>query len=559
MFGDSSRCAVLSVLSVTASAALISIAGCSSGSASGNGNSNMPVAAAPSFSLAGGSYNGPQTLTITDSTPNAVIYYTTNGSTPTASSAQYAGALSIASTETIEAVAVASGYSESAVASATYSITAVTSAAGDWTWMSGSSSANALGIYGTSGVAAASNVPAAREGAMSWTDGSGNLWLFGGQNSSNLPFNDLWRYNPTSGLWTWVSGSNAPGPSGVYGTQGIAAAGNVPAPRYGGVAWTDSSGNLWMFGGASNTPNGFYNDLWMFNPQTSFWTWVSGSSTADYSGSYGVQGVPSASNVPGARNDPVNWIDGSGNLWLFGGGGYGSNGFGGLNDLWKFNTSTRQWTWVSGSSTVNQTGVYGTQGTASAGNVPGARGWSSSWIDSSNNLWLFGGWASYGTDPFLNDLWEFNIASSQWTWVSGSSAGNAVGVYGTQGVPAASNVPGSRMQAATWVDATGNLWLFGGDVYVPPTPTNSESALPNDLWKFSPTNGEWTWMSGTSAFRGVPVYGTQGSPAAANIPGGRQLAVPWVDSSGDLWLFGGSGITGASTGGELNDLWRFQP
>ena len=49
--------------------------------------------------------------------------------------------------------------------------------------------------------------------------------------------------------FTWVGGSNTPGASGVYGTQGVAAATNVPRARDGGVTWTDSSGNLWLFGG----------------------------------------------------------------------------------------------------------------------------------------------------------------------------------------------------------------------------------------------------------------------------------------------------------------------
>jgi hypothetical protein len=54
------------------------------------------------------------------------------------------------------------------------------------------------------------------------------------------------------------------------------------------------------------------------------------------------------------------------------------------------------WTWVSvsGSNLVNQPMVYGTQGVADPAdpaNIPSARRYSVSWIDSSDNLWLFGG------------------------------------------------------------------------------------------------------------------------------------------------------------------------
>ena len=48
-------------------------------------------------------------------------------------------------------------------------------------------------------------------------------------------------------------------------------------------------------------------------------------------------------------------------------------------------------TWISGSNSINQYGIYGTQGIASSSNIPGSRAASISWIDSNNNFWLFGG------------------------------------------------------------------------------------------------------------------------------------------------------------------------
>jgi hypothetical protein len=80
------------------------------------------VAATPTFSLAAGSYTGTQSVTLSDATSGATIYYTTNGTTPTTSSTKYAAAISVPATETIEAIAVASGLTNSAVASATYTI-----------------------------------------------------------------------------------------------------------------------------------------------------------------------------------------------------------------------------------------------------------------------------------------------------------------------------------------------------------------------------------------------------------------------------------------------------
>jgi hypothetical protein len=83
---------------------------------------NYPATPAPVFSLASGSYSGTQSLTITDSSTGAIIYYTTDGTTPTTSSTVYTGPIIVSSTETIEAIALATEYSSSAVTTAAYTI-----------------------------------------------------------------------------------------------------------------------------------------------------------------------------------------------------------------------------------------------------------------------------------------------------------------------------------------------------------------------------------------------------------------------------------------------------
>ena len=55
-----------------------------------------------------------------------------------------------------------------------------------WTWMSGSDEPAGYGVYGTRGIAAPGNVPGARSGSVSWTDASGNLWLFGGIGNATI-------------------------------------------------------------------------------------------------------------------------------------------------------------------------------------------------------------------------------------------------------------------------------------------------------------------------------------------------------------------------------------
>lgn len=82
---------------------------------------NIAVAI-PSFSPAAGAYGPTQSVSLSSLTAGAKIYYTTNGSTPTTGSTLYSGPISVASSETIKAIAVTTGTHNSAVASAAYVI-----------------------------------------------------------------------------------------------------------------------------------------------------------------------------------------------------------------------------------------------------------------------------------------------------------------------------------------------------------------------------------------------------------------------------------------------------
>ena len=83
--------------------------------------STIPTVATPTFSPAPGPYNPGQVVTLSDTTTGAVIHCTTDGSTPTAGS-PVCTTLTLETTTTIQAIAVASGYNNSAVASGTYII-----------------------------------------------------------------------------------------------------------------------------------------------------------------------------------------------------------------------------------------------------------------------------------------------------------------------------------------------------------------------------------------------------------------------------------------------------
>jgi N-acetylneuraminic acid mutarotase len=485
----------------------------------------------------------------------------------------------------------------------------------EWTWMSGSSAVGQSGIYNMQGSFTVGSMPGSRVGTVSWTDANGNLWIFGGggydANGNFGYLNDLWEFNPSLNAWAWIGGSSTvpavnKGEPGTYGSIGIAAAGNIPAGRSGASGWTDANGNFFLFGGAGddvnyavNSNGNNLNDLWMYSPTSGDWMWLGGNapsiSTPAFPGDYGTPGNFNSGAYPGSLNFAAAVTDVKGNFWLFG--GYGSDltgAYGDLNDLWEYNPTTMEWAWISGSTTVESGGNYGSLRTPASGNLPCSRDSAVMWADNLGNLWLFGG---FGYPPngegYLNDLWEFNPTTGNWVWMAGndtmgivippSGSGNApgsgwVGIYGNSGAAATGNNPGSRILSSGWTDSSGNLWLFGGQGF-DSAGTNGNL---NDLWEFSPMTDEWAWMGGSDLANQPGVYQTSAGSASSGraavsgganfvvdakpatttaaryTPGARQKAMSWKDQKGNLWLMAGSGLDSKGNTGYLNDLWKYE-
>ena len=87
-----------------------------------------PVVATPTFSPAAGTFTTAQTVTIATTTSGSAIYYTTDGTTPTTSSSLYSGPLTVSATTTVKALATHSGYTNSSVGVATYTISGTSGA-----------------------------------------------------------------------------------------------------------------------------------------------------------------------------------------------------------------------------------------------------------------------------------------------------------------------------------------------------------------------------------------------------------------------------------------------
>ncbi|MBO6587068.1 MAG: T9SS type A sorting domain-containing protein [Gracilimonas sp.] len=426
-----------------------------------------------------------------------------------------------------------------------------------WVWQSGSDEIEQFGVYGTKGVASVSNVPGAREYAISWVGPDGDLWLMGGEgadiNGDNGHLNDLWRYDIPSDEWTWVSGADTVDQVGIYGTKGVASNSNVPGARKGAISWTGPNGNLWLMGGYGYDVNGDLgqlNDMWHYDLSSGQWIWVSGEKTRNQSGVYGIKGSASAATVPGSRNDAISWVGPDGDLWLMGGFGYDVNGnVGSLNDLWRYDLSSEQWTWESGTDDENQTGVYGTKGNAAVSNVPGGRTFAISWVGPDGDLWLMGGigYDINGDEGYLNDLWRYDLSSEQWTWESGSNIEGQMGVYGVKGEASDSNLPRARIHSVSWVSPDGDLWLMGGI---------GVGGFLNDLWRYDLSSEQWTWERGEKFTYQNGVYGTKGIASATTEPGSRKGSITWVDPNGNFWLMGGYGRNSNFETDRLNDLWQ---
>ena len=443
------------------------------------------------------------------------------------------------------------------------SYTPPVNAPGKWTWIAGPNSKNQGFSFGTQGVPSATTTPGAISGMGTATDAQGRTYLYGGggnYNGNNSTFGILWRFDPATGQWTRLNGSTAANAAPVYGTMGVSSAANTPGGRSGISLVMDNSGNLLLFGGISLANNSvqFFNDLWKYNTTTGEWTWLSGNNTPDNTGVYGTKGVAASTNMPGGRFDGAFTAGANGTFWLFGGEGLDAiiSSQGVLNDLWKYDAASNQWTWMAGSDVVEQSGTYGTLGVASAANTPGARSQTSMSRDANGNMYLFGGFGNdngyfYGG---LNDLWKFNVATSQWAWVAGSNTAFQLGNYGSKGVSAPTNVPGFRSGQSMVTDNLGRIWMYGGTEHVGGYQNMS------DMWRYNPASGMWTWMAGSNQYNYFGTYGTKGVATLGTNPPGRSGCGMSIDNTNqNIWVLGGltRDYPGFGVFQQYSDVWRY--
>lgn len=437
---------------------------------------------------------------------------------------------------------------------------------GEWTWMSGDSTVNSTGVFGTKGIPDASNAPPGLYQSCGVTDLDGNFWLFGGANFENdgdaRTFNSLWKFNVLTLEWTWMKGSSSAIKFGVYGTKGVADINNTPGSRYGTSIWIDSLNNLWLFGGigfASSTADlgyGNLNDLWKYDISSNQWTWMHGSDDA-IAGlnipQYGQMEIPDSSNTPNGRWQCNNWTDKEGMLWLFGGYNNENSLTGYYNDLWRYNPATNEWTWMKGDSIPGQLGSFGTLGIANSTNNPSARACQAHWVDGDGDLWLLGGYASSYT---TFDLWQYEKNVNSWVWWGGGTF-NAPPFNGILCWIDSLNFPTDRSETSfTWKVGDNDLWIFGGYGF---SLMNNVFSAKGDLWKYNSISHQWIRVYGVDGYLSG-IFGQKGIPTSTNRPMSRFGGVSWQDTSGNFWLFGGIYDYDYNDQTDcFNDLWRYVP
>ena len=188
-----------------------------------------PSTPTPTFTPTAGAYVGPQTATLADAMPGTVIYYTTDGSTPTLSSMVYSGPINVGKTETINAIALAPGGALSTVATAAFAIQPL---GGGINYGSGFATAAGLKLNGTAQISSGART-------LQLTDGgkmeAGSAWFSTPTNISTFTSDFSFQMkNAQADGFTFTlqgSGATALGPVGGglgYGPDAPGNSGGIP-------------------------------------------------------------------------------------------------------------------------------------------------------------------------------------------------------------------------------------------------------------------------------------------------------------------------------------------
>ena len=498
--------------------------------------------AAPVFSVSGGTYAGPQSVTLSDTTPGAAIYVTLDGTTPNGASSGYFGPFSVTGKVTIKAIAVAPGYLPSSVVAASYSITAtpavlITTIAGN----------GISGFTGVGGPATAAEFSYSQGIAV---NSKGDVYFTDTQN------NLVWKVAAGIGTISIVAGM---GTSGYTGDSGLATAAELNYPTALGF---DAAGNLYI----TDTDNEVIRRV---SATTGVITTIAGNGTGGYKGDSGpateaelASPVGLALDIAGSLyiadedNEVIRKVNlNTGIITTFAGdGSYKSSGDGGpalaagipfpytlavdgagnlyisgnSNTVRKVTVSTGIITSVAGDGD----GGYSGDGSQALSAEIGAQGIA---LDHAGNLYISG---------FSNAVREVSASTGVITTIAGN------GYYGYNGDGNSATAAELAYPSGIALDASGNLYIADSDNYrirkvtfqSPPAVTLSSTSL---------------------AFGGVPLGTTSASQLVTlTNTGATALAITSIAVTGtnaSSFVFGNSCGTSVAAGASCTIHGHFAP
>ncbi|XP_059163065.1 kelch domain-containing protein 10-like [Physella acuta] len=397
----------------------------------------------------------------------------------------------------------------------------------DWTWLGGDEGAGQLSTV---------NYPGGRSASGVWPHND-SVFIFGGKGFSDLStgsphlLNDVWQFQTATNSFHLHHPGTFPG----------TALENVPESRqHPCVCGHDDA--IIVFGGLGAGGFGL-SDLWAYNINTKNWSQESDKSKN--------------SSLPSGRGQSAVWCYNS-SMYVFGGMSHNSV----FHDMWRLNLTSLTWTrlWDEDSLNVTYSSLK------SPMNVtirrPMGRNGAAAWV-SDDTFYLFGG----NTDPtfaynlqqtsgLASDLWKYHPSHNSWHFVAGPTETGQGSRLNGIGTFSPSNVPGCRRGAASWADAEGNLWLFGGaGKDSQPDSPRQTSKLLSDLWRFHVRLHQWAFMGGSQIGDLAGSYKAKHEDKHTSFPGSRTEMLVWRSHTHVAEIFGGLGHDGRKLDGYLNDLW----
>ena len=262
------------------------------------------------------------------------------------------------------------------------------------------------------------------------------------------------------------------------------------------------------------------------------WTWIQGSPSLNDPGIYPPMNVDTAQGYPSARKEMATYYDvASGSLYVYGGyvgctapdicGAPAVEPYQFSNELWRLNTTSYRWTWITGNASIVTDNTNAIQGVESADFVPPKTVASGLFYDEqTRSVYLYGGTTTTGTSfAMVNTLWSFSLNTRLWTYVAGYTDAypdqTATYPYSLNLEQDNTITPGAAISFGYFFDVSSrSFFVFGG----------FRRLYSNEVWRFRLESMLWSCLTSNEK-KVVPpeTYGIQGVESCDNVPGAREV------------------------------------